>query len=53
MAVAEGDIEAARESLQVAISRLDTAATKGIIHKNTAARSKGRLTRLVTQAAAE
>lgn len=53
MAVAAGDIDTARESLQVAISRLDTAAAKGIIHKNTAARSKGRLTKLVNKAAAE
>ncbi len=53
MAVAEGDIEAARESLQVAISRLDRAAAKGVVHKNTAARSKGRLTKLVNKAAAE
>jgi small subunit ribosomal protein S20 len=52
MAVAEGDIETAQASLQIAISRLDRAATKGVIHKNTAARSKARLTRLVNKAAA-
>ena len=52
MAVAEGDIEKAQESLQVAISRLDSAVTKGVIHKNTAARSKARLTKLVNKAAA-
>ena len=53
MAVTEGDIEAAQASLQIAISRLDRAASKGVLHKNTAARSKGRLTKLVNQAAAE
>ena len=53
LAVAEGDIEAANESLAIAISRLDRAAAKGVLHKNTAARSKSRLTRLVNEAAAE
>ncbi len=51
-AVEAGDAEAARESLQVAIVRLDKAASKGIIHKNNAARRKSRLTRLVNRAAA-
>lgn len=53
MAVAAGDVETAKESLQVAISRLDRATSKGIVHKNTAARSKARLTKLVNKAAAE
>ena len=53
MYVAEGDIENARQSLTVAISRLDRAAKKGVIHKNNAARRKSRLTRLVNQAAAQ
>jgi len=51
-AVAEGDIETAQESLQVAISQLDRAAAKGVLHKNTVARSKSRLTKLVAKAAA-
>ena len=51
-AVAEGDIEKAQQSLQVAISQLDSAAAKGMLHKNTVARSKSRLTKLVNKAAA-
>ena len=51
-AVEAGDIETAREALAVAISRLDRAAEKGVMHKNTAARKKSRLTRLVNKAAA-
>lgn len=40
----EGDTEAA---LRIAIKRLDTAATKGVIHKNQAARKKSRLAKRV------
>ncbi len=53
MAVAAGDLEAAREHLRIAISRLDRAAQKGVIHPNNAARRKSRLTRLVNQAATQ
>ncbi|NOZ50143.1 MAG: 30S ribosomal protein S20 [Chloroflexi bacterium] len=49
--VEDGDIENARESLVVVISRLDSAAAKGMIHKNTAARRKSRLVRLVNKTA--
>ena len=52
MAAAEGDIESAQKYLQVAISRLDRAASKGVLHKNTVARSKARLTKLVNKATA-
>jgi small subunit ribosomal protein S20 len=38
-----GDIEAARQATLMAISALDKAAEKGVIHKNNAARRKGRL----------
>lgn len=51
MAVADGDLETARQSLQETISHLDRAAKKGIIHPNNAARRKSRLTKLVNQAA--
>ncbi len=51
--VEAGDLEEARKALAVAISRLDRAAEKGVIHKNTAARKKSRLTRLVNRAAAD
>ncbi|NOX61929.1 MAG: 30S ribosomal protein S20 [Chloroflexi bacterium] len=53
MLVAAGEIEAAQEQLRIAISRLDRAAKKGVIHPNNAARRKSRLTRLVNQAAAQ
>ena len=35
-------------ALTAAISRIDRAATKGVIHRNTAARKKARLTKRVT-----
>lgn len=37
--------ENASELLKDAVKKLDTAARKGLIHKNTAARQKARLTR--------
>ncbi len=44
-AIESGDADQARVALQTAISALDKAAQKGIIHKNAASRSKSRLTR--------
>lgn len=44
--LAEGKIEEAREALRLAISALDKAAEKGVIHKNNAARRKSRLMKL-------
>lgn len=41
--IGEGDLEGARQSTLQAISALDKAAEKGIIHKNNAARRKSRL----------
>ncbi len=41
--VAAGKVDAATEAVQVAISELDKAAEKGVIHKNNAARHKSRL----------
>jgi len=49
--VAAGEMAAAQEALQTAISHLDKAAEKGILHKNNAARRKSRLTKLVNAAA--
>jgi small subunit ribosomal protein S20 len=40
-AVAEGDVDS--EATRDAIARIDRAAAKGVIHKNTAARKKSRL----------
>ena len=41
--IQSGDLEKAQESLIKAISALDKAAEKGVIHKNNAARRKSRL----------
>ena len=43
-AAAAGDAEKAEELLTMAQKRYDMAVTKGILHKNTAARRKARLT---------
>lgn len=43
LAIESGDVDAAREATMNAVSALDKAAEKGIIHKNNASRRKGRL----------
>ncbi len=43
LAIESGDLEAARAATRQAISALDKAAEKGIIHKNNASRRKSRL----------
>ena len=43
-AVEAGQAEAAKEALVQATSVIDKAASKGVIHKNTAARKKSNLT---------
>lgn len=45
LAINTGDQDTAAEAVRVAISALDKAASKGIIHKNNAARRKSRLMR--------
>jgi small subunit ribosomal protein S20 len=47
VAVASGDNDQAQESVLKAISALDRAAEKGIIHRNNAARRKSRLMKLL------
>jgi small subunit ribosomal protein S20 len=47
-----GELETAREAVLVAISSLDKAAEKGIIHPNNAARRKSRLMQKLNQAQA-
>ena len=42
-AIAQGESEAAKESVMRAIKALDKAAVKGVIHRNNAARRKSRL----------
>ena len=49
---AESGAESAPDALRLAIKRLDQAASKGVIHKNTAARRKSRLMRRVSAASA-
>ena len=47
-----GDKAAAQAVLPSAVSALDKAATKGVMHKNTAARKKSRLYKLVSKVGA-
>ncbi|MDQ0218241.1 30S ribosomal protein S20 [Peribacillus cavernae] len=42
-ALANNEVEAAKEALLTASKKLDKAASKGLIHKNAAARKKSRL----------
>lgn len=50
-AVNTGDQVAAKAALQNATSAIDKAKTKGIFHKNTAARKVSRLTKMVNRMA--
>jgi len=43
LAIESGDVDVAREATMKAVSALDKAAAKSIIHKNNASRRKGRL----------
>jgi small subunit ribosomal protein S20 len=52
-AVAEGDAEAALERSREAARALDKAASRGVIHKRTAARRKSRLAKAANSAVAE
>jgi len=47
-----GELEAAQEAVMAAISSLDRAAEKGVIHPNNAARRKSRLMKKLTEAQA-
>jgi small subunit ribosomal protein S20 len=49
VAIGEGGLEEARTATIQAVSALDKAAEKGIIHKNNAARRKSRLMRRLTE----
>jgi len=48
IAVADGDQQASDDAIRRAARALDKAASKGIIHKRTAARRKSRLARAVS-----
>ena len=50
VAAAERGDEGSAEALQIAVRRIDKAASKGIIHKNQAANRKSRLMRRVNAA---
>lgn len=50
-AVAAGDKAAAAEALRAATKAIDMAATKGVMHKNTAANKKSRLAKAVNKMA--
>lgn len=52
-AAAKGDAEAAQTQFRLACKKLDRAAAKNLIHKNAAARSKSRLSKLVKAAGAK
>ncbi|NDL66902.1 30S ribosomal protein S20 [Anaerotalea alkaliphila] len=52
-AIAANDQAAAQAQLLVAVSEIDKAKSKGIFHKNTAARRVARLTKAVNKMAAE
>ena len=45
-----GDAQAAQQAISTAVSVIDKAAEKGIIHKNAAARRKSRLMRAANKA---
>jgi len=45
-----GDNENVQALLSQAVSAIDTACSKGVYHKNTAARKKSKLTKLVNKA---
>lgn len=51
-AIESGDATAAKELLPSTLGAVDATATKGVIHRNTAARTKSRLTRAVNAVAA-
>ena len=48
-AIASGDMEAAQAAYKVAGKRIDVAASKGIIHKNAAARKKSQFTKALNR----
>lgn len=49
LAVAEGNVEAAQTALRLTTKKIDMAVTKGILHKNTAARKKSTLARILNK----
>jgi len=52
-AAASSNVETAKSALIAASKKLDKAATKGLIHKNAAARKKSRLAKKLNQLSAQ
>jgi len=52
-AIAGNDVESAKAALIVASKKLDKAVTKGLIHKNAAARKKSRLAKKLNALSAQ
>ena len=52
LSTAESGAENSADALKLALKRIDKAASKGVIHKNAAARKKSRLTKRVAASAA-
>lgn len=50
--LAQGDMENAGNTLQTAVKSLDKAVSKGVVHKNAAARKKSRLAKRLNKATA-
>ena len=53
VAIASNDVEAAKAALIGATKKLDKAVTKGLIHKNAAARKKSRLAKRLNALSAQ
>jgi len=49
-AVKEGDTDKMQAAFRLAVKKLDKAASKNLIHRNAAARTKSRLSKLVKEA---
>lgn len=48
-AIEQGDADAAKKALPAALATVDASATKGVIHRNAAARTKSRLSKAVAK----
>lgn len=53
VAVTNNEVDSAKNALVAAVKKLDKAATKGLIHKNAAARKKSRLAKKINALAAK